>query len=129
VTARSSGGERGEERESHVDDSLEATFSKELIALAGTIGEKSDPVEERVQQLFANLPDPLLSEADVHALLCGHIPQDEIKPAMKSLVEKGVLESSNQTLRPLDEEGPVLFRMTSLSRKLAMNVATCSGVQ
>ncbi len=97
-----------------MNDNLKATFSKELLSLAGTIGEKSDPVEDRVQQLFANLPDPLLSETDVHELLGGHIPLDDIKVAMRSLVEKGVLESSDQTLRPLDEDGTVLYRMLTI---------------
>jgi len=97
-----------------MNDSLKATFSKELLSLAATIGEKSDPIEDRVQQLFGNLPDPLISENDVHELLGGHIPLEDVKVAMRSLVDKGVLESSNQTLRPLDEDGTVLYRLVNV---------------
>jgi DGQHR domain-containing protein len=97
-----------------VNDNLKATFSKELISLAGTIGERSDPIEDKIQQLFGNLPDPLLSESDVHELLGGHITLEEIKVALRSLVEKQVLETSNQTLRPLDDDGTVLYRLVSV---------------
>jgi DGQHR domain-containing protein len=97
-----------------VKDSLKAAFSKELISLAGTIGERSDPIEDRIQQLFANLPDPLLSESDVHELLGGHISLDDLKAALRSLIEKNVLESSNQTLRPLDDDGTNLYRLVNV---------------
>jgi DGQHR domain-containing protein len=97
-----------------VNDTLKYAFSKELLQLAGTIGAKTDPVEDRVQQLFTSLPDPLLSEADVHDLLGGQVSADDVRTGIKSLVEKNVLESSDQTLRPLDEEGTPLYRLVNV---------------
>ncbi len=97
-----------------MNETLKSAFTKEQIALAATLGAKSESLEDKMQQLFANLPDPLLSAEDVHELLASPESLEDVRVTLKSLVEKKTLESSDQTLRPLDEEGVTLYRQVNV---------------
>ncbi len=98
-----------------MNNNLKAAFTKEQISLAATIGAGTDPLEDKIQQLFNDLRDPLLSDQDIHDLLASPSTIDDVKHAVKSLTEKGILESSEQTLRPLDVDGVTLYRLVNVT--------------
>lgn len=90
-------------------ESVRGLFYKEELEAAASIGAQSTDAKSKVQELFATLSDPLLSESDLVFLL-GSVAVEDIRTALAALVAEGALEKSTQTLRPLDPEGIELYR-------------------
>jgi DGQHR domain-containing protein len=106
-----------------MNEYLKSTLRKEEIELAAAIGNSGGVIEQLVERLFNELPDLLLSKADVAELL--HIPSsDELSSVLATLVTSGALEKSNSTQRPKDEEGIVLYRRSGVSVKRLKLLAT-----
>lgn len=98
-----------------MNDSLKAGFTKDELELAGAIGQVSEKsLEERIEELFRELPDPLLSADDAQALLGLDLKKEELVGVLGKLCGDGVLEKSDKTLRPLDKEGTILYRLAEV---------------
>jgi DGQHR domain-containing protein len=93
-----------------MNESLKSMFKKEHLELAAAIGRGNGALKEKIQELFAELPDPLLSAGDVAQLLALSV-EDQVKSALAELCSEQLLEQSQSTLRPLDPEGTTLFRL------------------
>lgn len=93
---------------------LKASFTDDEREAAASIGTASeDPLQNKIAEVFKTLDDPLLSISDIAALLLA--PEDgALDAAMLQLVTDGVLESSTDTQRPLDEGSVELYRRTDL---------------
>jgi DGQHR domain-containing protein len=97
-----------------VDDQLKAAFTDEERELAGSLGEREDiELAQKVSDLFAELPDPLLSADDVKQLLGVSASETELTELMHGLCDEGLLEFSTNTQRPLDPEDLQLFRLAA----------------
>src|SRR4051812_38298772 len=93
-----------------MDAQLIAQFTDEERRAAVDIGSIRGELQERVRELFKTLGDPLLSAQDVAELL-GDLPESDVAAALGGLVGVGVLESSSNTQRPLDERATQLYRL------------------
>lgn len=89
---------------------LKASFTKEQISLALEIGSQVGETRDKILELFSKLDDPLLAPADVRALLGVSDSAEYVADLMNAMVGESLLEKSEKTQRPLDEEGVVLFR-------------------
>lgn len=89
---------------------LKASFTKEQISLALAIGAQVGETRDKILELFSKLDDPLLAAADVRSLLGISESVEYIADLMNAMVGEALLEKSEKTQRPLDEEGVVLFR-------------------
>jgi DGQHR domain-containing protein len=90
---------------------LKSVLTGDEIELAASIGQGGDPLTAKIEVLFRQLADPLLSSDDVRELLGSIATKPETHAAMKELVEGGVLEVSDSTQRPKDPEGIELYRL------------------
>jgi DGQHR domain-containing protein len=93
---------------------LKASFNdeeREAAAAIGTTGEGT--LDDKIQELFRSLGDPLLSVSDAAALL---LTPDEVpvSDVMNRLRDSRILESSVKTQRPLDDDQVELFRLTEV---------------
>ena len=96
-----------------MEKTIKASFKDEDRALAQEIGQRSEgtTLNEKIEELFYELPDPLLSAVDVKDSLLGTEDKlAEYKSALGELTGNGVLEVSTSTQRPFDEEDVELYR-------------------
>ena len=93
-----------------MDQRLRAQFSQDELALAASIGSQETALSEKILSLFGQLPDPLLSAAEIHELLDSDESIDQIKGDLQNMVTERELESSDTTLRPLDRDQLLLYR-------------------
>ena len=106
-----------------MNDYLKSALRNEEIELATAIGDNGDSLESRVEKLFHELPDLLLSSTDVADLLrTAHT--DELIATLVSLTTVGTLEKSESTQRPKDEDGVVLYRRAGVPVKRLKLLAT-----
>lgn len=115
-------------------DQLKALFSDHERNAALAIGESGDLTpDEKVQQLFETLSDPLLSDDDVFQLLGNTTTLNDIQVALRRLTEQEVLEFSERTQRPLDAEGVRLYRLadvpTTRLRIIALETRLTDGTR
>src|SRR5262249_40852302 len=62
--------------------------------------------------LFSTLTDPLLSASNVSELL--GVGEQDVQSGLTDLWKQGVVDRSEDTLRPFDPEGVKLFRLASV---------------
>src|SRR5439155_26506941 len=100
-----------------MSDSLQASLTNEERAAAAEIGSRpNQPLEQKIEEVFRTIGDPLLSAEDVTELLVTPKERD-VREALRSLVERHTLESSDKTQRPTDKEGVVLYRLSDIAEK------------
>lgn len=109
-----------------IQESLKAKFRQSEIALAGAIGADSIELKDKIGRLFAELPDPLLSNKEVQLLLQVNADFEEMEKCLDALVKDDVLEKSVTTQRALDKEGVGLYRIKhkTLQRLKLLGVAS-----
>jgi DGQHR domain-containing protein len=94
---------------------LLASFTDAERNAALTIGETVElAVDEKVEELFRTLGDPLLSAEDISSLLGATIPEAELAVALAKLLETGALETTDSTQRPLDNASQTLYRLSDV---------------
>src|SRR5262245_43544388 len=83
---------------------LRTAFTNEQIAFCATLGEGTASLNEKITKLFSELPDPLLSQAEIRDLLRTESTDEEHILALDRLCKEGTIEASENTQRPLDTE-------------------------
>lgn len=96
-----------------METSTKASFTRDEIALAAAIGAEATPLSQKVVELFSQLADPQLSAEEIAELL-GVKLTDELSSVLASLCSDKSLEKSDKTVRPLDDDGIVLYRRADL---------------
>src|SRR4051812_24999443 len=89
---------------------LKAGFTDEERAEAAEIGASEATITAKAEELFGLLSDPLLSARDVKELLGIKDSMAKVRAALGELVENGTVEKDEETQRPFDKEGTVLYR-------------------
>ncbi|MCP9274071.1 DGQHR domain-containing protein [Mycolicibacterium arenosum] len=93
---------------------LLANLSDEERAYAASLREGQTVTQDQfTRQVFSNLKDPLLSASDLAELWGPGASEQGFVDALVTLVDEGVLDTSNKTQRPFDEQGVKLFRRAS----------------
>ena len=101
-----------------IEDRLKAAFRHEELQVCAAIGAKAGELSGKIQELFDVLIDPLLSRDEIKVILSTPDTDDAYTVALDTLCRDGVLEASDTTQRPLDdEEGLKLFRKKLIDRK------------
>ncbi|MGH9426953.1 MAG: DGQHR domain-containing protein [Terriglobia bacterium] len=95
-----------------MNESLKGSFTAAELEVAASIGAQSSALNDKIEELFRELVDPLLSAQDVSELLGG--TGADVESALGTLVSAGTLEKSSQTVRPLDAEGLTLYRLAGV---------------
>ncbi len=91
-----------------MNDQLKQKYTSAEIEAVGVLREGNSSAEEKVSGLFVELGDTLLSPPEVSELL--GLNKDETEAALNSLLGKELLECSDSTERPLDNEQVTLYR-------------------
>src|SRR4051794_25375719 len=93
---------------------LKHTFTGDQISFCAAVGEGGGTLPEKITKIFSELPDPLLSQAEIKSLLRTPEPDEDHLLALDQLCRDGMLEVSDKTQRPLDtEENLKLYRKNS----------------
>ena len=105
-----------------MDERLKVQYTKDEISLAAWIGSSELSSKDKVYRLFSDLIDPLLSKSEIIELLANSVDEDQAAVALNELLTDGLLEQSEETQRPLDEEEALkLWRLKRDSiRRLAL---------
>jgi DGQHR domain-containing protein len=106
-----------------MNDYLKSALRSEEIELATAIGDSGDTLANKIERLFRELPDILLSAADVADLL-RTAQTDTLAATLADLVSDDTLEKSVTTHRPKDDDGVVLYRRAGVAIKRLKLLAT-----
>jgi DGQHR domain-containing protein len=110
-------------------DQLRASLTDAQNEAAAAIGEDSQLTPtERIAELFVILGDPQLSADDIRELLGGTSTELDIQTALDKLVEDGTLDKDEDTQRPLDGPGIVLYRLTDIQMQRLKIIALEASV-
>jgi hypothetical protein len=106
-----------------------AGFRHEELQAAAVIGAKNIELPTKIQELFVELIDPLLSKDDIKQLLGSEDTDEPFVIALDMLCRDGFLEVSDATQRPLDPaEGLKLYRKKVADRKRLKLIALESRI-
>ena len=94
-----------------LSETLKASLTNEEIRLAAEIGARAIPLTEKIDLLFKELPDPLLSALEISELLCMNGATANLDENLKQMVLDQQLEYSTTTQRPLDPSNVILYRI------------------
>lgn len=92
---------------------LKASFTRDEIALAAAIGAEKMSLSQKIIELFSQLPDPQISSEEIQELLALKASQ-ELDQVLAALCTDKTLERSEKTVRPLDDDGVILYRRGDL---------------
>jgi hypothetical protein len=93
-----------------MEEKLKARFSSKEIALASSLGVGGESLKAKIEALFGQLTDPLLSAGEVGELLAVAADEAHLIEDLEQLVNEKYLEKSLETTRPLDKEILTLYR-------------------
>src|SRR5262249_3443739 len=93
-----------------MQEALKARFTDKELKLAASLGQGDSPLRAKLESFFTELSDPLVTADELKELLAVPSDKSEITTCLDQMIAASFLEKSENTQRPLDDEGTVLFR-------------------